>query len=122
MTRKVIMHIGHIKDVEKGDIPVEGIKGTKIQWLLSKKENVPHFYMRFITLEPGGVIPLHSHETIHEMYIVKGKGAVLSEDGETQFEEGNFIYMPSQEIHGTRNTGDEELQFICVINKLPENG
>lgn len=111
------MHVGHIKDVEKEDIPVEGIKGTKIQWLLSEKESVPHFYMRYITLEPGGVIPLHSHEVIHEMFIVKGKGSVLSEDGETPFEAGNFVYMPSGEIHGTKNTGNTVLEFICCVNK-----
>ncbi|MFC1476956.1 cupin domain-containing protein [candidate division KSB1 bacterium] len=111
------MFIGHINDVAKEDIPVEGIKGTKIQWLLGPKNDLPHFYMRLVTLEPGGVIPLHDHEIIHEMFIVKGKGAVLHEDGETPFEQGNFIYMPTMEIHGTKNTGDEDLQFICCINK-----
>jgi len=111
------MIIGNVNDVKKEDIPVEGIEGTKIQWLLAEKEDVPHFYMRYITVEPGGIIPLHSHDYIHEMYIVKGNGAVLSQNGEIPFEEGNFIYMPSGEIHGTKNTGDKNLEFICCINK-----
>ena len=112
------MYLGHLSNVQKEEIPVEGIKNTRIQWLLSQKENIPHFYMRYVTVEPGGIIPLHSHETIHEMFIIRGKGAVLHEDGETPFAAGNFIYMPSGEIHGTLNTGDENLEFICCINAL----
>jgi len=112
------MNIGHADSVKKEEIPVEGIKGTKIQWLLGPKNDVPHFYMRYVTVEPGGIIPLHTHETIHEMYIVKGKGAVLHEDGETPFEAGNFIYMPANEVHGTKNNGSENLEFICCINRL----
>jgi len=71
-------------------------------------------------VEPGGIIPMHQHEVIHEMYIIKGKGLVLHPQGETPISEGNFVYMPSMEVHGTKNTGDEPLQFICCINKPPE--
>lgn len=110
------MQIGRVADVTKEAVTAEGSKGASIQWLLAKKEGVPHFYMRLITVEPGGVIPLHKHEVIHEMFILRGKGAVLRPDGETPVSEGNFIYMPSDEIHGTRNTGSEPLQFICCIN------
>jgi len=114
------MHVGHVDNVKKEEISVEGIEGTRIQWLLAQKENVPHFYMRLVSVEPGGIIPLHSHEVIHEMYILKGKGAVLHEDGETPIEAGSFIYMPINEVHGTKNTGSENLEFICCINKPPE--
>lgn len=114
------MHIGHVDNVKKEKISVKGIKGAGIQVLLSQKENVPHFYMRLVSVEPGGIIPLHSHEVIHEMYVVKGKGAVLHENGETPIEAGSFVYMPSDEIHGMKNTGSENLEFICCINKPPE--
>ena len=115
------MLIGHVREVAKDKVNAEGSNGAGIQWLLAKKEDVPHFYMRLVTVEPGGIIPLHRHEVIHEMYILKGKGAVLRPDGETPIAEGNFVYMPANEIHGTRNTGSEPLQFICCINKPPES-
>lgn len=114
------MLIGHASEVMKERVHAEGSRGAAIQWLLAGKEGVPHFYMRLVTVEPGGVIPLHNHEVIHEMYILKGKGAVLHPDGETPVEEGNFVYMPSNEVHGTRNTGSEPLQFICCIDTPPE--
>ncbi|MFC1555306.1 cupin domain-containing protein [candidate division KSB1 bacterium] len=111
------MYIGNLKDVNKEKITVDGAKGVSLQWLLSQKEEVPYFYMRYVTVEPGGIIPLHSHEVIHEMYIVKGEGAVLLEKEEKHIEEGNFVYMPSDKIHGTKNTGTTNLEFICCINK-----
>ncbi len=110
------MQIGHARDISREIVTAEGSHGASIQWLLGKKDNVPHFYMRLVTVEPGGVIPLHRHEVIHEMYILKGKGAVLHANGETAVGEGNFVYMPANEIHGTKNTGSEPLQFICCIN------
>jgi quercetin dioxygenase-like cupin family protein len=112
------MRVGHVSDVPRENISAEGSQGARLQWLLGKKEGVPHFHMRLVTVEPGGVIPLHKHEVIHEMYILRGKGAVLRPDGETPVAEGNFIYMPSNEIHGTKNTGSEPLQFICCINEV----
>lgn len=111
------MYIGKIDDVAKENVTYEGVKNTKIQWLLGPKNDVPHFYMRYVTVEPGGIIPLHEHTAIHEMYIVKGKGAVLLEGEEKPIEAGNFVYMDSERVHGTLNTGDENLEFICVINK-----
>ena len=114
------MKIGHVTEVEKETVQAQGSQGAGIQWLLSKRDGVPDFYMRLVSVEPGGIIPLHKHEVIHEMFIVKGKGAVLRPDGETPFEEGNFIYMPPNEVHGTRNTGNELLQFICCINVPPQ--
>jgi quercetin dioxygenase-like cupin family protein len=110
------MIIGHRRDVRREELTVPGGEGASIQWLLGPREEVPHFYMRYVTVAPGGVIPLHSHEIIHEMFIVRGRGAVLHEDGEIPVEAGSFIYMPSEKVHGTRNSGDEPLEFICCVN------
>ena len=110
------MKIGRLENVAKEAVAAEGSRGASIQWLLSKRDGVPHFYMRLVTVEPGGIIPLHQHEVIHEMYILKGKGAVLRPDGEIPIGENDFVYMPSGEIHGTKNTGTEPLQFICCID------
>jgi len=112
------MIIGHVKDVQRDEVQAEGVEGASIQWLLGPDQDVPHFHMRYVTVAPGGVIPLHSHGPIHQMFIVKGRGAVLYEGGETPIEEGSFVYMPSTRIHGTRNTGSDSLEFVCCINKL----
>ena len=116
------MIIGHVRDVEKDEVQANGCQGAAIQWLLGPKDDVPHFHMRYVTVAPGGVIPLHSHGPIHQLFIVKGQGTVLFEGGETPIEAGSFVYMPSSRIHGTRNTGGESLEFVCCVNKLDEKG
>ena len=111
------MYIDHVNNVKKESLADRGGKGASLQWLLARKENVPYFYMRYAVVEPGGFIPLHSHEWIHEMYIVKGSGVLLSENEDTPLETGSFVYMPSNEAHGMKNTGSENLEFVCCINK-----
>jgi len=113
------MLVGHIKDVEKEKPELEGVKGVYIQWLLAKKEGMKHFYMRYITIEPEGIMPLHQHEVIHEMFIVRGNGTAFTETEEYPIGPGNFEYVPQNEIHGIKNTGNENLEFICCIN-VPE--
>jgi quercetin dioxygenase-like cupin family protein len=112
------MIIGHVRDVQRDEVQAEGVEGASIQWLLGPDQDIPHFHMRYVTVAPGGVIPLHSHGPVHQMFIVKGRGAVLYEGGETPIEEGSFVYMPSARIHGTRNTGSDTLEFVCCVNKL----
>jgi quercetin dioxygenase-like cupin family protein len=112
------MIVGHVKDVERDEVQAEGVKGAGIRWLLGPKQDVPHYHMRYVTVDTGGVIPLHSHGPVHQMFIVKGRGVVLCEGEETPIEEGSFVYMPSGKVHGTRNTGSGPLEFVCCINKI----
>ncbi|MCP4727914.1 MAG: cupin domain-containing protein [bacterium] len=111
------MHIGHINDVEKEGLPIKGGEGAGIQWLIAEKQGADAFYMRLVTIEPGGEIPLHSHDVVHEMFILKGKGAVLTEEGENNVSHGNFAYIEGEKVHGFKNLGDEDFMFICCIDK-----
>lgn len=112
------MLINHIEKVDKEDIPIKGGEGAEIQWLIADKQGADKFYMRLVTLEPGGSIPLHSHDIIHEMYVTSGDGAVVKESGEEQaITKGSFVYIPGNEKHGFKNTGEENFEFICCIDK-----
>ncbi len=114
------MHIDTVHNVNKDALTINNSQGANIQWLLAKNEGVDHFYMRYISIEPGGIIPLHSHALIHEMFIVKGKGSALSEGKETVLESGSFVYVEPNELHGLKNIGEESFDLICCINK-PED-
>jgi quercetin dioxygenase-like cupin family protein len=109
------MIVGHVKDVEREAVRGD-TRGAQIQWLLAQKQGVPHFHMRYVTVEPEGTIPLHAHEWIHQMFVVKGRGVLLAEDDETPIEAGSFVYMPSQKPHGMKNTGSSNLELVCCIN------
>ena len=110
------MFIGSVHDVEAEDLRIAGVQGAKIRWLIGEREGAEEFATRVVTLEKGGEIPLHSHPVVHQQFVLKGNGVVLSEEGERELHPGDFVFVPSNENHGLRNTGDEDFELICCIN------
>ena len=113
------MLVRNIDSVDKEAVTSYGSTGTYIQWLISKEQGAPRFAMRLFTLEKGGNIGLHDHPEEHEIFILKGECDLIAEDGTRIHVKANdVIYMPPEEPHGYENTGNDLLQFICVIPLL----
>lgn len=106
---------GHYRDVEAKQITVEGASDVTIRWLMSDRHGTPHFQMRLFEVGPGGGTPLHTHEWEHEVFIVKGTGKIVLQDGERPFSEGHYAFIPAGVLHSFRNTGTSVMQFICVV-------
>jgi len=96
--------------------PVPNTKGVRIQVLLGADDKMPNFQTRLFTLEPGALIPEHSHDTIeHEQVMLAGE-MVLSLDGAEQtVGAGQVVYIPANVKHSYENRGKTEAQFICMI-------
>ena len=127
------MQINHWKDCEDVVIekfPYKGkqnpVNGISIRWLSKfgdDGQGYPEYGLRFFTAKPNGEIPIHSHFYHQTMYILTGEFECWSFDNETdEMKEkkicgpGSFIYVPSMEPHGMRNTSDtEEATFLCCI-------
>ena len=104
-----------IKDTVQ--VPAQVVQeGIGIRWLIAEKEGAPNFAMRVIELQPGVVFTPHHHPYEHEIYVLEGEGVVTNPDGDVGvMQPGVFVFVPPDEIHGYRNTGDQPLKFICVI-------
>jgi quercetin dioxygenase-like cupin family protein len=109
------MMLKHVDEVEKEEVDMDGVEGTYIQWIYSKKEGTPDFSMRRFTIKPKGKIPLHDHPWEHEIYILEGSGKIFTEDEEVDVKPGNALYVPVNEPHGYENDGDYDLVFLCLI-------
>ena len=83
--------------------------------LVGVADGAPNFTMREFQLAVGAATPHHSHDWEHEILILEGSGTLLHGDEETLFDAGNSIYVPSNESHQFKNTGDGDLRFICVV-------
>lgn len=92
-------------------------KGTSIRWLLGPRDDMPNFYMRVLEVAPKGEISLHNHPWEHEVFVLEGNGALTGENGELPLTKEEIVYVPADEKHGFRNTGNEAFRFICVIPK-----
>lgn len=99
---------------------LEKVKNTTVRWLLPPEIGVPNFEMRYFEIKKGGHSPKERHSWEHEAFVVKGKGAVVGEDGETEVKTGDAIYVAPNELHQFK-ASEEDLGFICVIPKGAED-
>ncbi len=106
-----------VSQVPANQVEVAGASGTKIQWLLGSRDEPENFYMRLFELEPGGHTPRHDHPWEHEVFVLAGRGSVLTAEGKLPLEPHSVVYVPSNAEHQFRNDGDEVLRFLCLVPK-----
>lgn len=100
--------------INNGDI----VKNVTKRVVIGSDEGAENFYMRVFTIEPGGFSPRHSHEWEHEVFVLEGKGVVVTSQGEISLKTGDTVFVPQDEIHQFKNVSEnEEFVFICVIPK-----
>ncbi len=105
------MKIGNYLDTE----PIKEKPGVVKREVINADDGAPNFCMRVFEVEPGSSTPYHSHNWEHEVFVLSGRGVVISEQGETQIAKDSVIFVPPDEHHCFVNNGDEVLRFICVI-------
>ncbi|MGB9789124.1 MAG: cupin domain-containing protein [Thermotoga caldifontis] len=110
------MLIKHWNEVQ----PQKLMDGKILKRVLIDKNEAPTFVMRLFTLEPSASTPFHSHPWEHEVFVVKGKLKVVSQDRERIVEEGFFVYVAPNELHQFVNISDGPSSFICVVPKEGE--
>jgi len=111
------MKIKHSESVETKPVEMAGADGVQIRLLIHEAEGAPTFYMREFIVAPGGHTPLHTHDWEHEVFIVAGSGAAVSKDGDNPITAGDCVYIAPGELHQFKNTGDQELKFLCLVPK-----
>jgi quercetin dioxygenase-like cupin family protein len=98
----------------------KGCKDVSIRWLITRDLGAENFAMRMFEVKPGGHTPLHSHEWEHEVFVLEGEGVVLAQSDEGKIKKGDVVFMPPNERHQFKNTGDNKLRFLCLIPYLEE--
>lgn len=102
------------RDYEK--VPAQAVmEGITIRWVVGKPEGAPNFSTRVIEFAPGAVFARHEHPYEHEIFVLEGEGVAQGTTGEVPMRPGMALYVPPDEPHGYRNTGQGVLRFICVI-------
>lgn len=108
------MHCIHAEQVPPGEVCEIGAQGVQVQWLLASPEGAPNFALRRFNLEPDGQTPLHSHPWEHEVYVLRGSGAVITGEGETPLQPDCAVLVLPNETHCFRS-GAQGLQFLCLV-------
>ncbi len=107
------MKIKHWMDVPAQDVP--DAPGVTIRWVLNEQDGAPHFALRILQVQPGSATPYHSHWWEHEVFVLAGQGALITEAGNWPLVPGSTVLVDGNELHQFRNTGDDVLRFMCLI-------
>lgn len=95
---------------------VERTRGTSIQVLIGPTDGAPNFITRRFTVEPGGRIPMHRHDSIeHEQVMLSGTMTIGLDQREVEVTEGDCIFIPAGVAHWYENRTDQTVAFLCMV-------
>lgn len=112
------MYLINIVEKEWEEFKELGAQGVKVKWLIHKDVGAKKFALRYFLIEKDGYTPLHKHPQEHEIFIIKGKGLLITKNKEIELKPNDAIFIPSNELHQFKNIGEEPLIFICVISLI----
>ncbi len=95
--------------------PIQELPGVVKREVINADDGAPNFCMRVFDIEPGAFTPSHEHPWEHEVFVLSGRGVVVSGQGETQIAKDSVVFVPPDEHHCFTNNGNEVLRMICVI-------
>lgn len=102
-------------------VTVQRCRGAKIQVMLGPENGAPRFVTRRFSLEPGGRIPNHRHDSIEHAQVVLEGRMVLELDGRmVEAGAGDFILIPAGVSHAYENRGDAAVSFVCVVPRTDD--
>ena len=114
------MNKKHCTDIETIESKKEGFKGMFQRFLWSTDDGCQNFAMRLMEFEPHGHTSYHAHLEEHQFYFLEGEPAYVDAEGnEIRLKVGDTVYVPSDEPHQIKNTGDTGMKMICMIPILP---
>jgi mannose-6-phosphate isomerase-like protein (cupin superfamily) len=62
----------------------------------------------------GSEQPVHAHEPEQCYYLIKGMGIMIIEEEAQEVTSGDAIFIPSNKMHGIKNTGDGVLEYLTA--------
>lgn len=102
-------------------IKVPGCRGASMQILLGEESGVPNFITRLFTLEAGGRIPCHRHDSIeHEQLVIAGTMIIGLGGKETEVAVGDSVFIPAGVEHWYENRSTDAVQFVCVVPRTED--
>ena len=106
------MYTENYRDIPAKETSVEGVTE---RWLITAKHGAENFSMRLLTVGPLISTPMHKHNSEHEIFVLVGRGEVITEEGTFPIREGSVIYVGPNEVHQFNNTGASAMRLIDSV-------
>jgi quercetin dioxygenase-like cupin family protein len=109
----------HYEQIPGKKIENEEVRDVTMRVAVGPDDKAPRFTMRVFTVGRGGHSPRHTHDFEHEIFFHSGTGEVFHEGITCPVKAGSVAYVAPGDDHQIRNTGSEDLVFVCVVpNKV----
>jgi quercetin dioxygenase-like cupin family protein len=105
----------YIKNYRELSVEQTGVEGLTARWAITASQGAQNFSMRLLELAPLKSTPMHQHESEHEIFVLVGRGEVVTDEGSHPIREGSVIYIAPNETHRFNNTGADILRFIDAV-------
>ncbi len=95
--------------------PTKELPGVLKREVITAKDGAPNFCMRVFQIDPGVSTHSHSHAWEHEVFILSGRGVVVTGEKKTPIGKDSVVFVAPNEHHCFINNGKTPLRFICLI-------
>lgn len=106
-----------VKDLRKCKEIIAGDNTILKEILHPDKDNVKIRYsLAHAKVKPNKTSFPHKLKTSEVYYILRGKGIMYIDNEKREVKEGQAIYIPPRSKQCIKNTGNEELEFLCIVD------
>jgi mannose-6-phosphate isomerase-like protein (cupin superfamily) len=110
------MIVKKLKDIKE----IIALDGTIIRETLNPKhDDIPlhlGYSLAHATLPPKKSSLPHRFKTASEVYyILRGKGVMYIDNETEKVGPGDTIYIPPKAVQSIENTGETDLEFLCIV-------
>lgn len=108
------MYVKHLKNCPEF---VAGDNSLLREILNPKKEDISiHYSLAWSSVKPKEKTLLHELKVSEVYFILKGKGTMHINNEEKNIGKGDTIYIPPNAAQFIENTGEENLEFLCIVD------
>lgn len=101
------------------------VLGVTLQWQLRSSETDNQYCALLATVPPGAMVPPHQHVEQEAFFMVEGTGEFARLEGGSlvwkPVPAGEMINIPSDAVHGFRNSTDRDIRCLITAHPNIEN-
>ncbi|MCK4596367.1 cupin domain-containing protein [candidate division WOR-3 bacterium] len=106
-----------IKDLKNSKEFIAGDNTILRELLHPGKEDLKiHYSLAHAVVKPGDTSKTHTLKTSEVYYILEGQGIIFIDDESAEVHYGQVIYIPPNSVQYIRNTGKNDLKFLCIVD------
>ena len=97
---------------------IHGNEGTIIRQLFHPHNTLDgiRYSLAHFTLHVGKKSTKHKLKSSEIYYFLKGNGVIHVDDSSFSVKKDSLIYVPPMSLQYVENTGNENLEFLCIVD------